>query len=883
MKALDASQEAVVHALLARWSQDADRGRVQAISDYAAMFPGHEELVLAELQALQANDGHDPDTAPPAGAAAELRIGAYHVRRELGRGGQAIVYLAEDTRLSRNVALKVLPRAPATLTQELRLQREAATAAKLDDSGICPIYEVGRDGEHLFLAMKYVAGQSLAAVLQAQRQRFDRGEAATAVLPPVAATLLLFERLLRSLQRAHDAGVVHRDLKPANIMVSSDGTPVLLDFGLAIDAGTEDAPLTRTGDVFGTPHYLSPERLTHRTRGDHGDDLWAVAVSLFETLTLQRPFQGPTVDLLYQAILRDEPARAQKLRPGLPRDLETVLQTALAKDRRRRYRTAADFAADLGAVRSHAPIRARAPGPLRRIAFWHRRHPALATGAWLLLAGLGSTIAVQQTSLRQTRAAEQETKHLADFLLHKLLGRASPNESRGRTITVNEVFDEAEASIASSFPEPSRSSGALWHALGLTNKGLARFPKARACFEQAVAARSRVLGVDDPLTLDSQRELAQVLIAANELGAARSILQDLQAAEGRAWPVDDPRSLLTGLAAARLAFAEGEFARTEELLRPWIARQEAAEGGKGRSTLLGMGLLARSLERRGKRAEAEPLLREVLELERRLLGEDHPTALETMNTLASLLHDRWLFDGENDQQAEAEATYAECMAWTERVHGKQSHPYATLLNNCASFQQDVGKRRGDPAAQRRAVAMFRESLALRAAIDGRESVRYANALGNLGGALLAVGDVEAGCETLAEALTRREALHGPFDIATIQALHNVMRAQSTCGDHATAMRTLAEFDRRLPQAKGLQPKVGVTFEFGALLSLLDQGEVATIRQRGAAAWESAIVAWPPDGGATAKRIAEIVAQAAKHAGDLDDAAVWRARAGAALP
>ena len=519
----DDTREAFVHALLARVATDRAHGVVRSEADYTAMFPEHAGLVREELGALASDEA--AMVVPTNGAPA--RIGPYELIRVLGRGGQATVHLAHDPRLGRPVALKVLSRQFASVAQELRLQREATMAARVDDSGICPVHEVGRDGEHLFLAMKYVAGESLAQRLDAARRRIAAGEDALRVRMPVADTLQVFERLAGSLQRAHDQGVVHRDLKPANVMLGADLVPVLLDFGLAI-AVDEDEPLTRTGDVFGTPQYLSPERLRLRAhRGDARDDLWALAVTLYEALTLQRPFDGATPEQLYRAILQDEPLPPSRHVRELPRDLDAVFAACFDKDPARRYRTAADFAADLRAVRLGEAIRARPPGVVRRMLRWHRRHAAAATAGWLVLAGFVSTVTVQQQSLAEVRAAQAETQGINTFLVEKLLLAVTPEQARGNEVTVAQVFDQAQKNVDAGFSVPTRTAGAVHHVLGLANKGLGRMQQARANMERAVALRREVLGPDAQETMASTRELAELLRATDDIAGAAALVAEL--------------------------------------------------------------------------------------------------------------------------------------------------------------------------------------------------------------------------------------------------------------------------------------------------------------------------------------------------------------------
>ena len=866
--------EAFVHALLARVATDRANGVVRSEADYTAMFPEHAGLVRDELRALAGDDVVAAATATASGAPA--RIGPYELIRVLGRGGQATVHLAHDPRLGRPVALKVLSRQFASVAQELRLQREATMAARVDDSGICPVHEVGRDGEHLFLAMKYVAGESLAQRLDAARRRIAAGEDPVRVRMPVADTLQVFERLAGSLQRAHEQGVVHRDLKPANVMLGADLVPVLLDFGLAI-AVDEDEPLTRTGDIFGTPQYLSPERLRLRAhRGDARDDLWALAVTLYEALTLQRPFDGATPEQLYRAILQDEPMPPSQRVRDLPSDLDAVFAACFDKDPARRYRTAADLAADLRAVRLGDAIRARPPGVTRRLLRWHRRHAALATAGWLVLAGFVSTVLVQQQSLAEVRAAQAETQGINTFLVEKLLLAVTPEQARGDEITVAQVFDQAQKNVDASFPAPTRTAGALFHVLGEANRGLGRLQQARANMERALAVRREVLGPDAPETMDSARELAELCRSVDDVASAAALIDELLPRQRALLGPRHRDTLATALEEVRVAMARGDLELAERLARAALAEHRAGLGDDDRATLEAQHLLARVLEGRGQRAAAEPLMRDTLLRRRRLLGDDAPATVSSMNDLASLLHDMVVRDGVADRVDEAERLYSESLAAAGRVHGEGSHAYATSLNNFASFLQDAARKAGDKAMCRRAVELFRRSLELREK-EAPESRRVAVAYGNLGGALLDLDEFRDGVAALTKAFFLQEKLLGKHHHETVRTCSNIMVALCRARSWQDAARVRDELTARLPLANGVSAKDAALYRGNALRIRMALREHAQALADCTELYAESLRLWPGDGGPTGREAARVALAACTALGRTDEAATWRER------
>jgi WD40 repeat protein len=362
--------------------RERDAGRARALEGYQALWPEHAEAIEREWRAL---------LAPPEPAqAAEGRVGPWRLVRELGRGGQGSVWLAEDTRIARRAALKLLPESFAQFSgdRRARLRREAEALARLDHPGLCPILEAEIEGERPYIAMRLIDGETLAA-------RLSRGPDAhgAPTLPPrtraeLEACLAFFEQAARALHVAHEAGLLHRDVKPGNVMVTPDGRAVIVDFGQAREVDGADV-LTLTGDLFGTPAYLSPEQVRGRSRAlDRRTDVWSLGATLYECLTGRRPFDGASVTELLLAIVQASLPSAREHNPLLPSAVEVVLETALERDLSRRYATALDLAEDLARARTGASLRARPAGAALRLARWSRRHPALALGLSLLVCGL---------------------------------------------------------------------------------------------------------------------------------------------------------------------------------------------------------------------------------------------------------------------------------------------------------------------------------------------------------------------------------------------------------------------------------------------------------------------------------------------------------------
>jgi serine/threonine-protein kinase len=265
---------------------------------------------------------------------ARTLAGRYEVRRLLGAGGMASVFLADEIGLDRPVAIKVLP--PELSRDEglvARFQREAKTAARLDHPNIIPIHRVESEAGLHYFVMKYVPGRSLESVLEAPDP-----------IPLMVATRILGEAAT-ALGHAHARGVVHRDVKPANIMLDQDDRVVLTDFGIA-RAG-ESTHLTQTGMIIGTPHYMAPEQALS-AEVDGRADQYALGVVAYEMLARQCPFTGDSAHTVIYKHIHEPPTPVGSLRPDLPAHLAEAIAIALAKDPKDRFASMEEFARAIG-------------------------------------------------------------------------------------------------------------------------------------------------------------------------------------------------------------------------------------------------------------------------------------------------------------------------------------------------------------------------------------------------------------------------------------------------------------------------------------------------------------------------------------------------------
>lgn len=409
---------------------------------------GHTELSGPDL-------GEPIGTEPTAmrGRAGLPRdFGAYELLEELAHGGMGIVYRARHRTLGREVALKLLL-AGAFASGEFvrRFQREAAAAASLRHPHIVGVYEVGEVEGQPFLAMEYVAGRTLADLVREHP------------LPPRDAARYL-KTVAEAVEHAHAHGLLHRDLKPSNVLVDVDDQPRVTDFGLAkrLD-GTTD--LTVTGQMLGSPNYLSPEAaLGREAQLSPASDVYSLGATLYHLLTGRPPLlAGSLAETLVQ--VREQTAVAPRLlNPAIPRDLETICTRCLEKEPAQRYPTARELAEELGRWLRGEPIRARAATPVERAWKWTRRNPAraaLATTAILAALAIVATSLWFNVRLTTARNEAEQNRRLAET--NRLTAEVNAAASREQlvrmlVVTGNRLMTEGDSLAAALwFAEALRS------------------------------------------------------------------------------------------------------------------------------------------------------------------------------------------------------------------------------------------------------------------------------------------------------------------------------------------------------------------------------------------------------------------------------------------
>jgi serine/threonine protein kinase/formylglycine-generating enzyme required for sulfatase activity len=351
--------------------------RVALAAEWCEGDSSRKHLVRRELRTSARSAGESASEAATGTAPSPPgdRFGDYALIQPLGEGGMGSVHLAQRLRGGERVALKLLPERPGRPAKEVeRFLREARASLALDHPGIVRVREVGSVGATHYYAMDFVDGHDLAREIEYVRDERDgkRPAGSPLALPRyrdaeyIPAVVRLCVEIASALQHAHQAGIIHRDVKPQNILLDREGIPYLVDFGLARDE--RDVHLTMSGDIVGSPAYMSPEQVVgRRKRIDQRVDVYSLGVVLFELLVLRRPFEGRTSREILNAVLEKRPPSLRRLEPRVPVDLETICRRAMARRIDDRYRTIAALAADLERFLALQAIEARPEGPLARI------------------------------------------------------------------------------------------------------------------------------------------------------------------------------------------------------------------------------------------------------------------------------------------------------------------------------------------------------------------------------------------------------------------------------------------------------------------------------------------------------------------------------------
>jgi eukaryotic-like serine/threonine-protein kinase len=599
-------------------------------------------------------------------------IGPYKLMEQIGEGGMGVVYVAEQTApVRRKVALKIIKPGMDTKQVIARFEAERQALAMMDHPNIAKVFDAGAtESGRPYFVMELVRGIPITDYC-------DREQLS------IPERLDLFVLVCRAVQHAHQKGIIHRDLKPSNILVTViDGAavPKIIDFGVAKATGaalTERTLYTGFHQFIGTPLYMSPEQADLAGMDmDTRSDIYSLGVLLYELLTGTTPFDQETFrsaafDEMRRIIREEEPPRpstrlstlgamrttisdnrkaeARHLDRTVRGELDWIVMKALEKDRRRRYETANDFAADVMRYLTDKPVEACPPSARYRFTKFMRRNRAgLTTSALVamaLVAGMALSLwqaARARRSAIEARERADESKQVVEYLAKDVFGGAAVGKQQSRSVTVGELLDRSDAKLSERFRRQPLVEASVRMALAESYETLMEVGRAEQNAARAVQIRERYLGPEHPITLEALGMQAWILCLAG--WDRKEDLHKTQAAE--------------------------------PIARRVLASRRRVLGSIHPDTLLIHGRLALTVSNLGRQDEAEDLATRAEELAVRHLGPDHDSTLEVQHFLG-------LIAQRQGDLARAEALLRHVKESRERGHGALAHGTLSSLQDLA--------------------------------------------------------------------------------------------------------------------------------------------------------------------------------------------------------
>ena len=774
-----------------------------------------------EVEALIAASGDEPDLADEVNRAASAafsttplvgaRLGPYRIVREVGQGGMGRVFLAlrDDDQFQRRVAVKV---AHAAHAPELfsRFRSERQILAGLDHPNIARLLDGGTTEEGVpYLVLEFVEGEPIDRYCDARQMA-------------VAERVQLFCAVCAAVHYAHQNLIVHRDLKPANVLVTPDGIPKLLDFGIAKLLKPEllaQAPaLTTALHRPMTPEYASPEQV----RGEGlttASDVYSLGVLLYELLTGCRPLnlEGQTPSGIERLVsdvepeppstatlrepkgadgltaeqrARDRETSPEKLRRLLEGDLDNIVLMALRKSPARRYASAEQLAEDLRRHLDGLPVRARKDTIRYRSAkFVRRNRYALGTAAviFAVVAGFGVNRAQLARALagerNEARQEAETARHVTSFLQDVF--RLADPEEHGGAVSAREILDGAVERMGEASHDRPEVRAALLDTIGDIYRHLGSYSRAEPLLEEALLLRRAGLGENHVDTARSLVHLGQLRTDESRYTEAQELFRSAVSVRERLLGADhvDVAEALTGLGV--VLRREGKRAEAESVLRRALSVQEAAlpDGPEVAETL---DRLAEVLDDKGELPQAEALARRALEISRRRPGE-HADSARYLGRLGAILR-------REDELEAAEPPLREALAIRLGIFGHE-HPLVALnLNNLANVFRD----RGQYAT---AEPLYMESIDIYQRVVGGDHLGLAAVRADLAEAFIESGRLDEAEEAYRRSLDARKRL-GDDNALVLSSRNGLARVAAARGNQASAemqYRAVLETRRRTGQ------------------------------------------------------------------------------------
>jgi serine/threonine-protein kinase len=777
--------------------------------------------------------------------ATERFIGHYKVIKEIGEGGMGKLFLAirDDDVYKKKVAIKLVKRGMDSDYVLSRFRYERQILASLEHPNIARLLDGGttEDGRPYFV-MEYVEGMPIDVYCDAKKLN-------------ILERLKLFSKVCSAVHYAHQNLVVHRDIKPNNILVTEEGEPKLLDFGiaklLAPDLYGDTGMQTSAGMRMMTPYYASPEQVLGKMITT-ASDTYSLGVLLYELLTGHKPYRLKTIapHELERIICQQEPERPstaiekteeieeldgttsllrpetisesrsgqpQKLRRRLSGDLDNIVLMALRKEPQRRYTTVEQFSEDIRRHMEGLPVIARPDTLSYRVSkfIWRHKFGVAAAGVIVaLLAGFVAMTLVQNA--RVNRALQKATRErdraerVSGFLVD-LFKVSDPSEARGNEIKAREILDKGAAQIEQGLTDQPEIQATLMNTMGRVYQSLGLYDRATPLMENALKARRQLFGNDNADVATSLNGLGELMFAKNELDDAETMLRESLATRRRLEGEESAGVAECINNLASVLFAKKDYEAAEPMMQKALEMRRKLFGTNNADVAEGLNNLgALTLFIKNDPAGAEPYYREALEIYRNLYGSDHPR-------IAQLLSNTGLAVAKKGDLQAAEPFFRDALAMRRKLYGAEHPEIAESLHNLGGFFRD----KGDFAA---AEPFFRDAVAMRRKLLGNNSPAVISSLNNLAFSLYQQGKLTEAEPLYRESLETTKNLQGAESPATATVLFNLASLLYDKGSYqeaATMFRQSLDIRMKKPGKEHQDTGLAMVGEGKSLVALGD--------------------------------------------------------------
>ena len=727
------------------------------------------------------------------------QFGPYRLLGILGVGGMGTVYLAErsDGRFEKHVAIKLVPAALHSPELLRRFAHEQQILAALEHPNIGRLFDAGVSSEGVpYFVMEHVQGIPVNQYCDTHRLS-------------ITGRLRLFQTLCSAVQYAHQHLVVHRDLKPANILVTSDGVPKLLDFGIAkiVDPwSAADREATRSLMNPMTPNYASPEQVRGETVTT-ATDIYSLGIVLYELLTGQPPYQvtGRPLDEVIRVICGTEPERpstltrrfsrekAQRLHPAreLSSDIDAIVAKAMRKEPQQRYASAEELSSDIERSLEGLPVSAHRGTFRYRTGKFMRRHrfgvaAALAVLALLLTFAITMAVQTRRIATERDRANRQAetSKRVSEFMTN-MFKVSDPSEARGNTITAREILDQASKNIDTGLAKEPEVQAEMMDVMGNVYRNLGLYSRAHPLLQRSADTRLRLLGPKYPETLQSMNDLAATLDDEGHYAEAEKLQRETLDMRRRLLGPHHLDTLASMTELGTVFREEGRYTEAEKLQREVLDADRHILGPNHSDTLRAMDHLATTLTELGRYAEAETLRHETFDLYRQVLGPDHPSTLKSLSNMAGTLE-------HEGKYAEAEKLYRETLDVHRRVFGPEHPRTLGVMDDLAETLSHEHRFADSEKLRRETLALYRRVL-------GPEHRDTLISMANLAETLGLEGRYAQAEKLYREILEIQRRVIGPDNPDTATTIYNLAFLATYRGDRDAALTLFREaIDRGLP-------------------------------------------------------------------------------------